>query len=80
MLTEIPKSMREKYPEMVQVAAALAAYKAGKDVTTRCLVCNDVLIVEVFLEVGVLVVACPHGCTRYRTRWTPQAGAPHESL
>ncbi len=79
MRTEIPKAILKKHPEMVRVAAALAAYQAGKDVTTRCLVCNDVLLVEELPEVGVLVVFCPQGCTHYRTRWTPQPGSPHES-
>ena len=64
--------MSEQHPEMVQVAAALAAYRAGQTVATRWRECGEVLTVEAFPEVGVLVVTCPHDCTHYRARWMPQ--------
>ncbi len=71
MTPKIPKALLNKHPELAQVAAALAAYQAGKDVITSCGVCGEGLIVEEFSEIGVLVVTCPCGCTHYRTRWTP---------
>ncbi len=74
---EIPQAILKRHPELMQVAAALAAYRAGKDVTTPCRGCGEELIVEEFAEVGVLVVSCPCGCTHYRTRWTvPQRSKP----
>lgn len=71
MTPKIPKTILDKHPELVQVAAALAAYQAGKDVTTSCSVCGEGLVVKEFSDIGILVVICPCGCTHYRTRWTP---------
>jgi len=71
MTPEIPQALLDEHPELVQVASALAAYRAGKPITTLCRVCGEALIVEEFSEVGILVVTCPCGETHYRTRWTP---------
>lgn len=71
MMPKVPQIILDEHPELVQVAAALTAYQAGKDVLTTCGVCGERLSVEEFSEVGVLVVTCPCGCTHYRTRWTP---------
>jgi hypothetical protein len=76
MTPEIPRALLDEHPELVQVATALAAYRAGKPVTTPCHVCGKALIVEVFSEVGILVVTCPCGHMHYRTRWTPTATPP----
>ena len=76
MTPEIPRAILDEHPELVQVVTALAAYRAGKPVTTPCSVCGEALIVEEFSEVGILVVTCPCGETHYRTRWTPTATPP----
>lgn len=76
MTPEIPKAILDKHPELVQVAVALAAHRAGKDVNTPCGICGEGLIVEEFDEVGVLVVTCPCGCTHHRTRWIPAENSP----
>jgi hypothetical protein len=59
MTPDIPRAILDEHPELVQVATALAAYRAGKPVTTPCSVCGEALIVEEFSEVGILVVTCP---------------------
>ena len=76
MTPEIPQALLDEHPELVQVASALAAYRAGKPIMTLCRVCGEALIVEEFAEVGILVVTCPCGETHYRTRWTPTETPP----
>ncbi|MFN8373591.1 MAG: hypothetical protein U0694_12050 [Anaerolineae bacterium] len=58
-----------KYPKLRAVAKALDEYEAGEPITSRCMVCGEILTVtHIEIESTGTVnnwVVCPNGCTTY---------------
>ena len=72
MEEEFPKVVLEKHPEVVEVFEAIRLFKSGKEVTTRCRYCGELLTINELPDVGVLNVNCPCGKTSYRSKWDPK--------
>ena len=68
----IPNAILAKHPEMEQVFEALAAYREGHEITTRCPTCACVLVVTDLPEVGARWVTCETGCISYREQYSPK--------
>jgi hypothetical protein len=62
---DIPESLFEKYPKSRPVVEALEAYFEGKPVTSRCLECDQPLVVDHIKVIHSTWVLCSNGCTFY---------------
>jgi hypothetical protein len=72
MEEKIPKVVLEKHPEIIEVFEAIRSFKSGKEITTCCRYCGELLTISELAEVGVLNVSCPCGKTSYRSKWDPK--------
>jgi hypothetical protein len=61
----LPESFFEKYPKMQPVAEALEAFFEDRPVTSRCLECDHLLVVDHITVMHSTWVLCPNGCTLY---------------
>jgi hypothetical protein len=69
----IPDSVLARHPELLQIAEALEAHRAGRAVNARCPTCGRVLAVTEYPEIGSRWVTCDTGCTKYHERYKPEA-------
>ena len=66
---DIPKTLLEKYPQLVQIDEAIRAHLARETIDTRCPTCDRLLVVTEVSETGGLWVACGNGCTAYHEHY-----------
>jgi hypothetical protein len=64
----LPESLLEKHPKMLPVVEALEAYFEGRPVTSRCLECDQLLVVDHIEVIHSTWVLCPNGCTFYHDK------------
>jgi hypothetical protein len=67
----IPRSIVAKYPQVIEIEAALRQYQQGQPITMRCRVCHELLRVSDLKQIGSLWVLCPNGCSRMHLKYAP---------
>lgn len=72
MAVETMPTALSKRPEFAPVFEALAAYRSGARVTSRCHKCGHTLVVTDFPEIGSRWVKCDTGCTSYHEKYKPE--------